>query len=93
MDTWHSILSQRIKPWTKVSLLSRKPPIVFSHHEHPGRRATLRPDGVSIVTKKKLKQFRKLLQFANVQYIPLGTAILCHDNTRVPVTLLSFQVP
>ena len=26
MDTWHSILSRWIKPWTKVSLLSRIPP-------------------------------------------------------------------
>ena len=27
MDTWHSILSRRIKPWTKVSPLSRIPPL------------------------------------------------------------------
>ena len=26
MDTWHSILSLWIKPWTKVSPLSRIPP-------------------------------------------------------------------
>ena len=29
MDDWHSILSRWIKPWTKVSPLSRIPPIVI----------------------------------------------------------------
>ena len=30
MDTWHSILSRWIKPWTKVSPLSRIPPKVIA---------------------------------------------------------------
>ena len=39
MDTWHSILSRWIKPWTKVSLLLRIPLHVFYYgNQRPVKR-------------------------------------------------------